>query len=154
MLKYPLNYFDEGGRMKPPLLLYVLLLFVCRGLLILIVSLSFREDSELLIRMFYPQSEHFNLSLIPMIPALFALYLISSRNSLWENKRYHLFKPLSKVVSVALLVDLSIQTYILSQTHFQYSLALGINLMLLILFISYHWKSTYLKDAYIDWKTP
>ena len=140
--------------MKPPLLLYIALLFVCRGLLILIVSLSFREDSELLIRMFYPQPEHFNLSLIPMIPSLFALYLISKRNSLWESKRYHLFALLSKVVSLALLLDLAAQTYILSQTHFQYSLAHGLNLVLLSLFISYHLKSRYLKDAYIDWKTP
>ncbi|MGB3726192.1 MAG: DUF2919 domain-containing protein [Glaciecola sp.] len=154
MLKYPLKYYDEAGRMKPPIVVYFILLFVSRGLLVLIISLSFREDSELLLRLFYPQPYHFYLSLSPIIPALMGLYLVSKRNILWENEQFSRFKMLPWLMAFALLLDASMQTYMLYETHFAYSLSHGLSLLIAVLCMWYLVKSQYLKTLFIDWQTP
>lgn len=140
--------------MKPPLSVYLLLLFVCRGLLILIISLSFREDSERLLRIFYPQPYHFYLSLVPILPALLALYLVSKRTILWENKRYSIFKLLPSLMLLALLLDACIQFYMLWQTNFRYSMSHGLSIVIAIFSLCYLLQSKYIKTLIKDWQTP
>jgi len=153
-LKYPLKYYDEAGRMKPPLVMYIMLLFVSRGLLILIISLSFREDSERLLRLFYPHSIHFYWSLIPIIPALLGLYVVSKRSLLWEKKQYVLFRALPWFMITALLLDLAIQLYMLWQIHFRYSLSHGLSIIISATFIIYIMQSEYFKTLLQDWNKP
>ena len=154
LIKYPLQYYDEAGRMKPPLFAYLLLLFVCRGLIILIISLSFREDSERLLRIFYPFPYHFYLSLLPIIPALMALYLVSKRTLLWENNRFAWFRPLIWCMGLALLLDIGIQMYMLQEIGFAFSMSHGMSLLLAISGLIYLINSKYIKHLIIDWTTP
>lgn len=153
-LKYPLHKYDESGRLKPPLFVYVLMLFVCRGLLILIVSLSFREDSERLLRVFYPQPYHFYLSLIPILPAIFALYLVSYRNKLWSAKNYRIFKCLSWCMTGAILLDMGVQFYILNGINFAFSATHGVSLFACFCGLIYIYQSQYMRHLIIDWTRP
>jgi hypothetical protein len=153
-LKYPLHYYDDTGRLKPTLFVFFLLLFVCRGLIILIFSLSFREDSERILRFFYPEPYHFYLSLIPILPALFALYLVSRRTILWEKNKYKIFKLLPIIMAAALIADAAMQVQILWKIHFAFSLSHGVPLVICLLGLIYIVKSKYIKNLVNDWKTP
>lgn len=153
-IKYPLNYYDESGRLKPPIFIYIFLLFVCRGFLILIVSLSFREDSEALIRLFYPHPYHFYLSLLPLLPAAFALYLVSYRNKLWKDAKYAIFKSLKPAMIMALVIDLLIQGYILTKLQFAFSMSHGVSICMCGLGLVYLIRSEYLKNLTNDWSRP
>lgn len=140
--------------MKPPIIMYIMMLFVIRGLLILIISLSFREDSERLLRLFYPHAIHFYWSLIPILPALAGLYIVSKRSILWEKRRYFMFKMLPWLMAFALLLDLAIQLYMLWQIHFKYSLAHGLSIVTAATFVIYILQSKYFKTLLNDWKNP
>ena len=153
-LKYPLNCYDEAGRMKPPLFVYILLLFVCRGLLVLIVSLSFTQDSERLLRIFYPFPSHFYLSLIPLAPALLALYLLSKRTILWQKEHHGWFKSLPFSLYCALILDGGIQIFILKETHFFFSLTHGVSLLFIACGLVYMKKSGYMRNLVEDWTRP
>jgi len=153
-IKCPLKYYDEAGRMKPPLILYILLLFVCRGLIVLIISLSFREDSERLLRVFYPLPYHFYLSLIPILPALIALYLVSKRTILWEKERYRIFSVFPILMGSALIIDAGIQIYMLNQIHFAFSMNHGLSILTSFIGLLYLLNSAYLKHLIKDWRTP
>lgn len=153
-LKYPLHLYDEAGRMKPPLVVYLLLLFVCRGLIVLVISLSFREDSEALLRLFYPQPYHFYLSLIPILPALLALYLVSKRTVLWGKERFALFRWLPVLMFAALLVDSAIQVYMLREINFRFSINHGLSILVSFIGVLYLSRSRYIKNLIKDWRTP
>ena len=150
-LKYPLNCYDEAGRMKPPLLVYILLLFVCRGLLVLIVSLSFTQDSERLLRIFYPLPYHFYLSLLPILPALVSFYFVSKRTILWKKERYAWFKCLPLSLYCALTIDVVMQLYMLQETNFAFSMAHGVSLLVGLFGIAYIKNSSYLSNLINDW---
>lgn len=153
-LKYPLHYYDEGGRMKPPISIYLLLLFVCRGLVVLIISLSFREDSERLLRVFYPLPYHFYLSLVPILPALIALYLVSKRTILWEKGRFSWFRWLPWCLYMALILDGLIQVYTLKQIDFRFSMTHGISLLIVSCGLLYLKQSRYMANLVTDWTSP
>lgn len=153
-LKYPLQYYDDTGRLKPTLFVFFLLLFVCRGLIILILSLSAGDDSDRLLRLFYPEPYHFYLSLIPILPALFALYLVSRRTILWGKNKYKIFKLLPMIMATALIADAVIQVQMLWKIHFVFSLSHGVPLVICLLGLIYIVKSIYIKDLVQDWKTP
>lgn len=153
-LKYPLHKYDEGGRLRPPRCFYFFMLFVCRALLILIISLSFREDSERLLRLFYPEPYHFYLALIPVLPAFLAMSLVSYRNTIWAAERHYLFRMLRSLMYLALLSDLTIQMYMLWRIDFMFSMAHGLSIIICIIGIFYVSRSRYLSFAAKDWRAP
>jgi len=122
-LKYPLHHYDEGGRLKPPLLLYIFLLFVCRGFILLIISLSFREDSDRMMGLFFPNKFDFYWSLLPTVPALGLLAILSQRSKLWQKQRLRMFSWILPLFVFALVLDIAIQVSILSRIHFEFSFA-------------------------------
>jgi hypothetical protein len=151
-LKYPLHHYDEAGRMKPPVLVYLLLLFVCRGLLILIISLSFREDSERLLRFFYPLPYHFYLSLVPILPALIGLYFLSKRTVLWAKERFTWSMWLPWCLYFALSLDGLIQIYILDQMTYAFSITHGLSVIIVVSGLIYIKRSKYLRNLVLDWR--
>jgi hypothetical protein len=132
-------------------LLYAFLLFVCRGFLLLIISLSFREDSSRMMTLFYPSKYDFYWSLLPVLPALVVLILLSQRNKIWRSERMWLFKPLVMLFVVALLADISVQLGILSRIHFAFSATHGFSILIALIGLVYAMKSRHMRDIVNDW---
>jgi hypothetical protein len=153
-LNYPLHYYDEGGRLKPTIFVFFLLLFVCRGLIVLIISFSIRQDSDGFLRLFYPLPYHFYLSLSPILPALFTLYLVSRRTILWGKENYKVFKLLPITMATALIADAMVQGHILWRLDFVFSLNHGISLVISLFGLIYIVKNKYIKNLVRDWQTP
>lgn len=151
-LKYPLSFYDDSGRLKPSFLSYGFLLFACRGLIVLIVALSLRQDSDKLLRVFYPEPYHFYLALLPIIPALLALVIISKRRSIWESGKTWWFYLLLPVSCVALIIDILVQAYILNQIRFVFSATHGSSILIAITGLLYWLRSNRVRDMLTDWK--
>jgi len=150
-LKFPLHHYDDAGRLKPPLMLYLFLLFLCRGLLLLIISLSFREDSSRMMSLFFPNKWDFYYSLIPAVPALLILALFSQRTKLWKNDRHGLFKWIPTFFVMALLADIAVQVSILSRIGFQFSFTHGLSILIAIIALVYFKQSRHMQDLPLDW---
>lgn len=151
-LKYPLRYYDEAGRFKTPLYIYLLMLFSCRALFVLIVALSYRQDSEGLLSTFYPNNYHFYQSLIPMLPALLVLIIVSKRNAFWTTQKYFPFKFILPLTLFALLSDIAVQINILYQSDFNFSLVIGLSILVALSGILYIFRSAYFYDVLKDWQ--
>lgn len=140
--------------MKPPVFVYILLLFVCRGLIVLIISLSFRQDSERLLKIFYPLPYHFYLSLVPILPALMCLFLVSKRTILWKKEKYIWFKWLPVCLYTALVCDAGIQLYMLDAIKFAFSMNHGLSLLMAFCGLLYMSQSKYIRHLMKDWTSP
>ena len=57
MLKLPLSYYDESGRILPPRWLYSVFILLCIDWLAFIFSLASRTQTSELLAFFYPQKE-------------------------------------------------------------------------------------------------
>lgn len=152
LLKYPLHYYDEAGRLKPPIALYLFLVFLCRGFLLLVISLSFREDSSRMMSLFYPSKYDFYWSMLPVVPALLVFALLSQRNRIWKKGRHSLFKPMIALFVVALVIDIVIQVSILWRIHFAFSATLGYSLLIAAVGLIYALKSQHMRDLVSDWQ--
>ena len=120
----------------------------------LIISLSFREDSERLLRIFYPLPYHFYLSLVPILPALMGLYLVSKRSVLWKEDKYIYFKWLPLCLYAALICDAAIQLYMLDEIKFAFSMNHGLSLLMAFCGLLYMSQSQYIRYLMKDWSTP
>ncbi|WP_371193338.1 DUF2919 family protein [Glaciecola sp. SC05] len=153
-LKFPLHHYDEAGRLKPPLMLYIFLLFLCRGFLLLVISLSFREDSSRMMSLFFPNKWDFYWSLLPAVPAMLILALFSQRSKIWLSKKQRLFSIIPAVFAIALLADIAVQMSILWRIDFQFSLAHGLAILLATVGLVYASKSKHMRDLPVDWSRP
>ncbi|MGQ8363930.1 DUF2919 domain-containing protein [Glaciecola sp. 1036] len=150
-LKFPLHHYDQAGRVKPPLFLYVGLGFLCRGALLFIIALSTRERAEDMMRIFYPEKYDFYLSLLAFCPAALVFLLLARRESIWKRQKAIWFKALFPLTIVACAIDICLQVYILQKTQFTFSLARAVALVFGGLFAVYLFKSKHMKEIRQDW---
>ncbi|MFB1034159.1 MAG: DUF2919 family protein, partial [Sinobacterium sp.] len=90
-LLLPLKYYDEAGRVKPATALYVCIAFLSRSLMILIGSVSVRENSDQLLALFYPEKQYLYISLAITFPAFMAILLLGFREKIWNADRCWMF---------------------------------------------------------------
>ena len=75
----PFSHYDKYGCLKPPVGLYLCLVFLLRGYMMWVVALSFRQDSARLLGLFYPDKASFFMALLVGIPAVITAGLVSLR---------------------------------------------------------------------------
>ncbi len=151
-LKYPLSHYDEAGRLKPSFLSYGFLLFACRGLIVLIVAISLRQDGDRLLRVFYPETYHFYLSLLPIVPALLSLALLSKRASIIKSGRTKWFDLIIPVSCSAFIIDIIVQSYILNQINFVFSPTHGVSILIASTGLLFWLRGNRVRDMLVDWK--
>jgi len=151
-LALPLKYYDDAGRIKPPIMLYVIVLFLCRPLIVFIASISFRQDGGLLLSIFYPVKYHFYLALVHAIPALALLLFINFREKLWKHKCAGVFKILPAVFVVLLGLDTAVQLYILNAQSFAFKWSFAFSFVGLIVATLFVAKSYHLKLMNADYR--
>jgi hypothetical protein len=150
-LPLPLHKYDENGRVKPPLMLMLSLIFLARSMVVFIASLSFREDGGLLLSLFYPDKYQFYLSLSSAVPALFLIFLIGFREKLWQANRAKVFLILPWLIGIVLCIDILLQLYIITKLHFEFSWPSATSLLVTMLIVWYLFLSTSIKALFKDW---
>lgn len=78
------NDYDAHGRLKLPVIFWLVLLLQARTWVLFVAAGASREQGEALMRLFYPDSETFWLGLLPGIPAVLA-FLLSGRRERWPK---------------------------------------------------------------------
>ncbi len=80
---HPVHY-DAHGRLRLPLLFWLVLLLQARTWVLFVIAGASREQGTALLNLFYPDHDNFWLGLIPGIPAVLA-FLLSGRRATFSS---------------------------------------------------------------------
>ena len=126
----PLKYYDDAGRVKPAVGLYVCIAFLSRSLMILIGSVSVRENSEQMLALFYPEKHYLYISLAIAFPAFLALLLLGFREKIWKSERCWIFSFIKPLLIFSVLADLVLHIMLANISRWQFSWVIAITLIL------------------------
>ncbi|WP_395344031.1 DUF2919 family protein [Ningiella sp. W23] len=133
-------------------MLYLFLIFLCRGFLILIISLSFREDSSRMMSIFFPNKWDFYWSLLPAIPAIAVFALLAQRSRIFKAEKQRYFTLIPWLFFIGLVIDTMIQSKIIIRMDFGFSLAHGLSILIACIGIGYGAQSRHMRDLPSDWQ--
>ncbi|WP_088328914.1 DUF2919 family protein [Lacimicrobium sp. SS2-24] len=150
----PLKYYDAQGRIQPNRLLYLSLLFLMRGYLVFIASLSYRQDPSLILSLFYPDKGYFYFSLLLGLPALIIIGMVFWRHKLFDTRARRLFSAVRVLVILSLVVDAAFHVLMAHHGHWQFSWLIALTLLLDLLFVLYWYRSQTLRLMLRDWYRP
>lgn len=151
-LLLPLKYYDESGRVKPALGLYFCIAFLTRSLLILIGSISVRDNGDQLLALFYPEKHYLYISFAIALPALLAMLLLNFREKCWHAHRAWIFSCIKPLLIFSVLADLGLHIMLASIEDWKFSWIIAITLMLDTLIFYFLVKDKHTRLMLIDWK--
>lgn len=143
--------FDFEGRLKIPIGFYLGIVYLLRGFVIWIISLTYSEDRGLLIGLIYSDVSLFKLTILTGLPA-FCTFLIFSLKKQKEKSWYKTIWSVQRnILLAALLCDLILQLYTVSyhitQVHW-----FQVVLLILGAYLFWYWfKSQRLKRFFRHW---
>lgn len=148
----PLKYYDEAGRIKPAVSLYICIGFLCRSLLVLIGSVSVRENGEQLLALFYSNKHYLYISLAIAVPSFLTLLLLGFREKIWKADRCWLFSSIKPLLIFSVLADLGLHVILAVAHHWQFSWVIAVTLMLDVLFFYFLLRDKHTQMMLTDWK--
>ncbi|MEP1449222.1 MAG: DUF2919 domain-containing protein [Paraglaciecola sp.] len=148
----PLKYYDEAGRIKPAVALYVCIGFLCRSLLVLIGSVSVRENGEQLLALFYSNKHYLYISLAIAVPSFLTLLLLGFREKIWKADRSWLFSYIKPLLIFSVLADLGLHIMLAMAHHWQFSWVIAVTLILDVLFLYFLIRDRHTRMMLTDWK--
>jgi hypothetical protein len=151
-LLLPLKYYDDSGRVKPAVALYLCIAFLSRSLMILIGSVSVRENGDQLLALFYPEKQYLYISLAIAFPAFLALLLLGFREKIWEADRCWMFSCIKPLLLFSVLADLGLHILLANIGHWQFSWLIAFTLLLDSLTFYFLVKDKHTQMMLKDWK--
>jgi hypothetical protein len=150
-LLLPLKYYDDAGRIKPAVALYVCVAFLSRSLMILIGSVSVRENSEQMLALFYPEKHYLYISLAIAFPAFIALLLLGFREKIWKTNRCWIFYCIKPLLIFSVIADLGLHIMLANIGHWQFSWLIAFTLLLDSLSLYFLVKDKHTQMMLMDW---
>lgn len=151
-LLLPLKYYDDAGRVKPPVALYFCIVFLSRSLIILVGSVSVRENGEQLLALFYPEKQYLYVSLAIAFPAFVALMCLGFKEKFWQKNQYWIFSCIKPLLIFSVLADLILHITLAKIGHWQFSWIIAITLLTDSLVFYFLFKDKHTKLMLTDWK--
>jgi hypothetical protein len=148
----PLKYYDEAGRVKPSVALYLCIAFLSRSLLILLGSVSVRENGEQLLALFYPDKQYLYISLGIAFPTFIALLLMGFREKIWNADRCWMFSYIKPLLIFSVLAELGLHIMLASITYWQFSWVIALTLLADSLIFYFLVKDKHIQLMLNDWK--
>lgn len=148
----PLRYYDDAGRVKPAAALYFCIVFLSRSLLILVGSVSVRENGDQLLALFYPEKQYLYISLTIAFPAFLALLILGFREKIWQADRSWMFSCVKPLLIFSVLADLSLHIISASVDDWQFSWLIALTLLLDSLVFYFLIKDKHTMLMLSDWK--
>lgn len=111
--------FDLDGKLRVPIGYNLTLLYLLRGYVLWVVSLTYSEDRSLILSLVYPSHTLFVFTLLVGLPALIAFFLLALK-SFVKSKGYQLiWQSMPILVVGSLILDVTIQGWgVVTQTLF------------------------------------
>lgn len=154
MLKLPLKYYDESGRILPPSWLYIILILLCIDWLAFIFSLASRTQTDTLLNFFYPKKESLGLGLAASLPVLAGLLLVSQRERLWKRDFTQWRFMLIPATQLGVLSLLAVQIYYAMHHQWDFEYMTGIKIVFYGVSLYAITRSRHLKWMIEDWANP
>ncbi|WP_278384014.1 DUF2919 family protein [Alteromonas mediterranea] len=154
MLKLPLSYYDESGRILPPRWLYSVFILLCIDWLAFIFSLASRTQTSELLAFFYPQKESLGLGLLANLPVFLALVLVSQRERLWKKGYLNWRRWVIPLAQIGVVLLLCVQLYYAMHHHWGFEYITGVKMAFYSIALYAISKSRHLKWMVEDWKAP
>ncbi len=147
-----ITWLDEKGHIKPPIFLYLILIFLARGWCVFIASLTQFSDRSGLVRLFYPEKTDFLMALTAGVGAVIIYGLVIA-----ERKRGpQLLRPVFNQVKYALWLLLIVDALLLSQRlvhdHFVFKASFALDALFIFWSCIYLFKSKRLHHYFKDWQ--
>ena len=73
----PINAFDEDGWLKPPILIYLNLVILAKGLLLFIASLASFSSGDAILELFFPEKAALYLAIALSVIPIFTLAILT-----------------------------------------------------------------------------
>ncbi len=154
-MKYfiPLNFYDQHGRVKPHWLIWSTVLFLLRAYIVLIVvSLSFGQDSSTLLAVFYPHSSDFYQVLLLGIPAWGIAVILSFREMISKKGYTWLFGYIKPLLLIGLCLDIALNINMAIDQQWRFSWSIALSFLFAGLAGFYCAKSRLLNAFIAEWK--
>ncbi|MGS2720543.1 DUF2919 family protein [Paraglaciecola aestuariivivens] len=148
----PLKYYDDAGRVKPAMGLYLLILYLCRSILVLIGALTMREYTDQLLAIVYPEQHFLYLSLLIALPALFTLFILGFREKIWLSGREWIFLLIKPLLALSILADLILHIVLANSQAWAFSWVLAASLLTDCLALFYIIKDQHIRLMVKDWR--
>jgi hypothetical protein len=146
-----ITWLDDKGHIKPPIFLYLIILFLARGWCVFIASLTQFSDQSGLVRLFYPEKSDFMLALIAGVGAVFVYGLVISerkRSPVWLQP---IFKHLLPMLWALVILDGVILSQRLTHDFFVFKISYALDVLVIFWSALYLLKSKRLKYYTQDW---
>ncbi|ACJ28726.1 Conserved hypothetical protein [Shewanella piezotolerans WP3] len=147
-----ITWLDDKGHIKPPLMLYLMLVFLARGWCIFIASLTQASDRAGLVALVYPQKSDFLMALMAGAGALIVYGLIIAERKRSPSWIQPIFKYIKWLLLALLCIDGGLLIQRILHAHYVYSWSVGLDALFLFWSTLYLFNSNRLKYYFLDWK--
>lgn len=146
------RWLDDKGHVRPPITLYLLLLFLARGWCIFAMSLTDSSDRTSLVRLFYPERIDFIVALAAGVGAVLLFFLVTCerrRKPLWLRGAFRQLRPM---LLCLLVIDAVLLGARLLHNDFLFEWSMALDGLLLFWSLLYLKVSRHLKLYSRDWQ--
>lgn len=147
-----INWIDDNGHFKPPIMLYLILAFIARGWCVFIASLTQASDRAALVALIYPQKSDFLLALAAGAGALILYALVIAERKRAPRWVRPVFNQLKWLLVLLLMIDGGLLLQRLIHNHFLYTWHFGLDALFLFWSLLYIASSKHLSYYLNDWR--
>ena len=143
--------FDFDGKVKIPWGFYLVMVYLLRGYITWVISLTYRDDPGLLLSLVYAERSFFYMSMVVGLPAVFVQFLFALKKQTDKPWYQGLWSKSYTVLLLALFADLILQ---INQVITLGGLVHGFNMITLLLggYLAWYWmSSSKLKRFFVNW---
>ena len=143
--------FDFDGKLKIPVGFYLVLLYLLRGYVLWVISLTYRDDPTLILSLIYNDSRLFFYSLLIGVPAAASFVLFSLKSQKQKPWFIKCWKGQRWLLAISLILDLAAQIFVfirgVNTAHWSQMI-----LLILGVYLLWYWiKSLKIKRFFSNW---
>ncbi len=147
-----ITWLDDKGHIKPPIFLYLMLIFLARGWCVFIASLTQFNDRTGLVRLFYPEKSDFLLALASGVGAVIIYGLVIAERKRSPQVLRPLFNQIKYILWLLLIVDALLLSQRLVHDHFVFKVSFALDALFIFWSAIYLLKSKRLQHYFKDWQ--
>ncbi|XOV79431.1 MAG: DUF2919 family protein [Aestuariibacter sp.] len=142
---FSLDYYDNDGLLKPPVLIYVILFYLFRAVVIIAAASGIGSDTSAILSAVYPDLRFLYIHTGIALLACGCGYLVFYRRTLLEREKLHWLRILRPGLIIILMLDLSLHLYIAYTQHWQFAWSIGIGVFIPLFFLLLLIKNTHVR---------
>lgn len=150
-IQLPLKHYDEAGRVKPPVMLWLCLLVIAKSYLIFIASFTFRQDSQMLLSLFYPIKTDLYNGLMIGSGAIMCFALCGFREKIWASNWRISFLLIRPIITLSIFAESWMNILVIQHQYWQFSWVIALSFLANFFILLWLFSSKHLLIMLKDW---